>query len=583
LQPVSYLVLARKYRPQRFEDLIGQEHVARTLTNAIALGRVHHAFLFTGARGVGKTSAARILAKALCCAQGPTATPCGACDFCKEIASGQSVDVLEIDGASNTGVDDVRQLREGVRYLPSKGKKKVYIIDEVHMLSTSAFNALLKTLEEPPPHVVFVFATTEVHKIPSTIMSRCQRYDFKLIPTARLVEHLSGILTAEKIAFEVEGLRVVARQAAGSVRDGLSLLDQVIAYVGDQAITGERVAEVLGVADRRLLFQLVEAALARDVGQALRLVTHAVDRGVDLGQLAKAFLAHLHDVEIAGLVPEAGEVIDASADELAEARALAGRAPRGLLGAMFDRWARAVEEAGKSQSPRLILEMALVDLCFAEPLAPLGDLLQRLEEMEGRLSTAGPAPAKAPARPTAVAATPPPPVSATPRGEKAPVATPPPPVSATSRGEKEAAAAPASATPPEPPPAVTSPAERWRRIRAQFDDRALLAAALDHGEVTEWEAGRLTLVLPDKLTLDQVEKNRKDVERAIGAVAGQPTQLVLRQGIPGVGSAVRSEVNREADAALADQRKRETEARQHPMIKKAQELFGVSPREIKTP
>jgi DNA polymerase-3 subunit gamma/tau len=564
LQSVSYLVLARKYRPQRFEDLVGQEHVARTLTNAIALGRVHHAFLFTGARGVGKTSAARILAKALCCAQGPTATPCGVCDFCTEIASGQSVDVLEIDGASNTGVDDVRQLREGVRYLPSKGQKKVYIIDEVHMLSTSAFNALLKTLEEPPPHVVFVFATTEVHKIPSTIMSRCQRYDFKLIPTARLVEHLSGILTAEKLAFDVEGLRVVARQAAGSVRDGLSLLDQVIAYAGDQAITGERVAEVLGVADRRLLFQLVEAALARDVGQALRLVTQAMDRGVDLGQLARALLAHLHDVEIAGLVAEPGEIIDASADELAEARALAAKAPRGLLGAMFDRWARAVEEAGKSQSPRLILEMALVDLCFAEPLAPLGDLLQRLEEMEGRLSSGAPAPAPpraVPARPAPIPSTLPPPAAP---ASVARVESPPP-------------------APPAVPAGPLSPAEKWRRVRAQFDDRALLAAALDHGEVTEWGEGRLTLVLPDKLTLDQVEKHRKDVERAIATVAAQPTQLVLRQGVPGAGSAVRSEVNREADATVADQRKREAEARQHPMIKKAQELFGVSPREIKTP
>ncbi|HXU79816.1 MAG TPA: DNA polymerase III subunit gamma/tau [Polyangia bacterium] len=566
---MSYLVLARKYRPQRFEDLVGQEHVARTLTNAIALERVHHAFLFTGARGVGKTSAARILAKALCCAQGPTATPCGVCDFCKEIASGQSVDVLEIDGASNTGVDDVRQLREAVRYLPSKGKKKVYIIDEVHMLSTSAFNALLKTLEEPPPHVVFVFATTEVHKIPSTIMSRCQRYDFKLIPTTRLVEHLSGILTAEKISFEPDGLRVVARQAAGSVRDGLSLLDQVIAYVGDQAITGERVAEVLGVADRRLLFQLVEAALARDVGQALRLVTQAVDRGVDLGQLAKAFLAHLHDVEIVGLVAEPGDVIDATADELAEARALAGKAPRGQLGAMFDRWARAVEEAAKSQSPRLILEMALVDLCFAEPLQPLGDLLQRLEEMEGRLG--GGAPAPAPSSRTAA-----PPIA---RPAAIPSASPPPSVSPS----PPSVAPPAARAEREPVPANLSPGEKWRRIRSQFEDRAMLAAALDHGEVTEWVEGRLTLVLPDKLTLDQVEKHRKDVERAIAAVSGQPTQLVLRQGLAGAGSAVRSEVGREADAVLADQRKREAEARQHPMIVKAQELFGVSPREIKTP
>ena len=266
---VSYLVLARKYRPQRFDDLAGQEHVARTLTNAIELGRVHHAFLFTGARGIGKTSAARILAKALCCEKGPTANPCGECAICQSIASGQSVDVLEIDGASNTGVDDVRTLREGVRYLPAEARKKVYIIDEVHMLSTSAFNALLKTLEEPPPHVVFIFATTESHKIPATILSRCQRYDFKLLSTSALATHLSQILVKENIECEPEAVRLLAREAAGSVRDGLSLLDQVLAYVGKDKITRERVAEVLGVADRSLLFQLAGTVLGRDVAQAL--------------------------------------------------------------------------------------------------------------------------------------------------------------------------------------------------------------------------------------------------------------------------------------------------------------------------
>ena len=287
---MSYLVLARKYRPQRFSELVGQEHVARTLTNAIAQGRVHHAFLFTGARGVGKTSAARILAKALSCVKGPTAEPCGVCESCLEIAAGNSVDVVEIDGASNTGVDDVRTLREGVRYLPAKGRLKIYIIDEVHMLSTSAFNALLKTLEEPPAHVVFIFATTEAHKIPTTILSRTQRYDFKLIPTARLVAHLEGILRAESIAFEPDGLRLLARQAAGSVRDGLSLLDQVIAYVGDAAISRDIVSEVLGVADRSLLVDLARHVLDRDVAATLRLLAAAVERGLDLGQLARAFL-----------------------------------------------------------------------------------------------------------------------------------------------------------------------------------------------------------------------------------------------------------------------------------------------------
>src|SRR5579862_94253 len=197
---MSYLVLARKYRPQRFADLVGQEHVARTLTNAIQQNRVHHAFLFTGARGVGKTSAARILAKALCCEKGPTAEPCGACEQCQEIAGGRSVDVVEIDAASNTKVEETKSILEGVRYAPARARMKVYIIDEEHMLSSHSFNALLKTLEEPPAHVVFIFATTEVHKIPVTILSRCQRFDFKLIATTRLTEHLAGVLAKENIA-----------------------------------------------------------------------------------------------------------------------------------------------------------------------------------------------------------------------------------------------------------------------------------------------------------------------------------------------------------------------------------------------
>jgi hypothetical protein len=268
-------------------------------------------------------------------------------------------------------------------------------------------------------------------------------------------------------------------------------------------------------------------------------------------------------------VPEPGDIVDASPEELAEARALAGKAARGLMGAMFDRWARAVDEAGKSQSPRLILEMALVDLCFAEPLAPLGDLLGRLEEMEGRLASGAPAPGGGAPRPA-------------PRPE-------PTRGAAAAPEERRPAVAPGPAG---PPPAAASapataanlsPAEKWRRVRTSFEDRPFLMAALDHGEVAEWGQGRLVLVLPDKLMLDQVEKHRKDIERAVTGVTGEVAQLVLRQGTPAAGSAVRSEVGREADAALADQRKREAEARQHPMIRRAQELFGVSPREIKTP
>jgi DNA polymerase-3 subunit gamma/tau len=570
---VSYLVLARKYRPQRFEDLVGQEHVARTLTNAIALDRVHHAFLFTGARGIGKTSAARILAKALCCEKGPTATPCGTCAICQSVASGQSVDVLEIDGASNTGVDDVRTLREGVRYLPAEARKKVYIIDEVHMLSTSAFNALLKTLEEPPAHVVFIFATTEVHKIPATILSRCQRYDFKLLSTNALSAHLAHVLAAENIECEPEAVRLVAREAAGSVRDGLSLLDQVLAYVGTEKVTRERVADVLGVADRTLLFDLAGAILGRDVATTLRGLATAVDRGVDLVQLARSFLGLLHDLEIAALVPDAADLLDATPEEIAEARKLTQNTPRGLVTSLFERWARAVEDAARSQTPRLIVEMALVDLCFAEPLLPLGDLLDRLEKLEGRLGASGPPPSAPRAseprpRPAIVPKTPAPPAGAT-----GPTPLPPPQA--------------APATSPAIPGTSFSPesdiAGVWRRVRESFAHRPSIAAALDHAEVATWEGGTVTLLFDQKLALDQTMKIKTEIERILSQITGSQTHIALQVGPAQRATALlRSEVGREAEAAQVEQHQRESEARQHPMVRKAQELFGTTPKEIKT-
>ena len=438
---MSYLVLARKYRPQRFADLVGQEHVARTLTNAIQQNRVHHAFLFTGARGVGKTSAARILAKALCCEKGPTAEPCGVCEQCQEIAGGRSVDVVEIDAASNTKVEETKSILEGVRYAPVRARRKVYIIDEVHMLSSHSFNALLKTLEEPPPHVVFIFATTEVHKIPVTILSRCQRFDFKLISTARLTAHLAGVLEAEKIAADEDAVRVIARQAAGSVRDGLSLLDQAIAYVGDAKLTREIVADVLGVADRRLLVELAGHVLTRDAGATLRSLARAVDGGIDLGQLARAFLGFLRDLEIVARVKDARDLVDATPDELAEVKTLVASGAPGLFAVLFDRWARLVDEASKSQTPRLLVEMAAVELCAAEPLLPIGDLLDRLDELAARLGGSAPPgggggpSSSAPARPSAPAP------AAAPRSWASPPTTP----------------APAAAAPAASPPAAVVP------------------------------------------------------------------------------------------------------------------------------
>ncbi len=654
---MSYLVLARKYRPQLFEDLVGQEHVARTLKNAIERNRVHHAYLFTGARGVGKISAARILAKALCCVNGPTATPCGECDFCREIVSGHSVDVVEIDGASNRGVDDARTLREAVRYAPSRGRKKVTIIDEVHMFTTEAFNALLKTLEEPPAHAVFILATTEVHKIPITILSRCQRYDFKLIPTGRLSEHLSGILEKEGIAFEPEGLRLVARQAAGSVRDALSLLDQVIAYVGDAILSHDKVVEVLGVADRRLLASLFQAVLAREPATALRLMADAIDRGIDLVQLSRAFLGFIHDVELAGLVPAsppgaaAGsapglDLLDVTADELAELRTLATAAPKGLCTSLFDRWMRAVEEAGKSQTARLLLEMALVELCQTEPLLPLGDLLTRLGELEERLGRGspprgggadpggGPRPAgqrggaralaSTEAPPARDAVAPPTSAPAAPAADPASGAAPPPVAPAASFANPSFANAnPAQANPaqtgagatpvsprPQPPrgdapsaapapPVVTASAsaiaasfeparpsrngtaeEKWGRLRVRMQDRPALAAALDHAAVDAWEDSRVVLSFADRLLLDQTEKGRKLIEGALQEICGGPTTLQLKMG-GGARPMLQAESVVQAASQATDRKRLMEEAKAHPMIRKAEEVFGISAREIK--
>src|SRR4051812_37834416 len=256
---MSYQALARKYRPQSFHDIVGQETTVRTLQNAIKDERIHHAYLFTGVRGVGKTTSARILAKALNCVKGPTAKPCQVCAPCEEITAGRDLDVQEIDGASYTGVDDVRRLQSTLGPQPSRDRFKIFIVDEVHMLSNNAWNAFLKTLEEPPPHVKFIFATTEVHKVPVTILSRCQRYDFKLIPAQMIAGRMRYVLDQESIAAEDGAVSAIAREAAGSMRDGMSLLDQVIAWVGPgEKLTAEGVARVLGIADRVVLHRLAE-------------------------------------------------------------------------------------------------------------------------------------------------------------------------------------------------------------------------------------------------------------------------------------------------------------------------------------
>src|SRR5512139_96119 len=409
---MAYLVLARKWRPQTFADLIGQEHVGRTLANAIRSGRIHHAFLFTGARGVGKTSAARILAKALNCEAGLSDTPCGTCGSCLEITAGQGLDVIEIDGASNTGVDDVRELRDNIRYLPSRSRYKIFIIDEVHMLSTSAFNALLKTLEEPPPHAKFIFATTEPHKIPVTILSRCQRFDFRKIPLGRVAGKLREIATAEGLTISDHSLALIARHGEGSMRDALSTLDQVIAFCGETVVDDD-VQTLLGMIDRRLLFDAVEAIVQRDPRRALEAAQRCDQLGVALRQVAQELVETFRSLVICKVVPEPAGMLDLVGDELQELQALAAPASLEELQRIVTLLLRLQGELAGSPYPLLTLEMALVRLANLPPMEDLGKLLGRLESLERRLAGGGALPVAAAAGggTTAPAAPPPPAVA----------------------------------------------------------------------------------------------------------------------------------------------------------------------------
>ena len=392
---MSYLVLARKWRPQRFDDLVGQDHVAKTLGNAIATGRVAHAFLFTGVRGVGKTTSARILAKALNCmgppddpkhgpGYGPTISPCLRCDACLEIAQGSDMDVREIDGASYNGVDEVRKLQDSLPYRPARDRYKIFIVDEVHMLSQNAWNAFLKTLEEPPPHVKFIFATTEVHKVPITILSRVQRFDFKLISTQTIATRLREVLVAENIESDDAAISVVAREAAGSMRDAMSVLDQVIAW-GGAKLVGADVARVLGVASHSVLYELSSALLGGDAARCLGIVAELANQGYDIAHVARDLLALLRNLVVAKVVKEPEALLDLPDEEARDVKRLVESANADDLTRLYHGFSQGFDEVVKSERPRAALEMLLVRLARRPPLLPIDDLVSRLGALERRL------------------------------------------------------------------------------------------------------------------------------------------------------------------------------------------------------
>jgi len=378
---MSYQVLALKYRPQSFPEAVGQEAVTITLKNAIAQERLHHAYLFAGPRGVGKTSLARIFAKSLNCEKGPTIEPCQRCTACQEITNGHSMDVQEIDGASNTSVDDIRSLRESIKYTPSSGRYRIYIIDEVHMLSKSAFAALLKTLEEPPEHVRFIFATTDPEKIPATILSRILRFDFRRPSTELLVNHLANIAKQEKIEIEREGLLWIARQAEGSFRDALSLLDRVISFAG-QKITTEQVISALGITGRTAVFHMLQAVLQRDTVAALKFVQELYKEGQDLKLFGQEFLEAIRDVLIHKLLGDDG-FPDWGESEIKRLSELSADAELADLEYLFHLYHRAYREIVYSPLPKILLEITVVRLCTRADRQNMAELLARLEAVGG--------------------------------------------------------------------------------------------------------------------------------------------------------------------------------------------------------
>ncbi len=427
---MSYLVLARRWRPQKFDDIAGQEHITRTLQNAIRSQRIAHAYLFAGVRGVGKTTAARILAKALNCDRGPTSEPCNQCSQCEEITQGNSIDVLEVDGASNRGIDEIRQIIENARYQPAKSRFKIYIIDEVHQVTKDAFNALLKTLEEPPPSVKFILATTEPHRLPETILSRCQRYDFRRIGLREIVQRLGTICQSEGLKITDGALVLLAREGEGSMRDAQSLLEQVLACAAPEEGKGESAAidetlvqNLLGLAQRRVLYDLSAAVLQGDARQCLDLVGEVVNQGRDLTRLSRDLVEHFRNLLVArvtnlqdaagtGKAPshvDTTRLFDLPDQEIADLCAQVRNVSVETLVDYFDFMAAGDEGIARSPTSRFALETVLIRLATLPKTLPVADLVERLERLEAKSPLTGkqqratprPSPMASPAGPAA--------------------------------------------------------------------------------------------------------------------------------------------------------------------------------------
>ncbi|MCX6969837.1 MAG: DNA polymerase III subunit gamma/tau [Verrucomicrobia bacterium] len=489
---MSYRVFARKYRPQTFDEVVGQDHITRTLQNAVSANRLAQAYLFVGPRGIGKTSTARILAKALNCVDGPTTTPCGVCDACKEITDGRSLDVIEIDGASNNGVENIRDLRDNAAYAPARGPFKIYLIDEVHMLSTGAFNALLKTLEEPPPHVKFIFATTEAQKLPATITSRCQRFDLRRIPTALIAKHLTFIADSEKISLDPAAAEAIARGAEGGLRDAESMLDQMVAFCGEK-ILAQDVMDVFGFTSKETVVGLTDHLFARNAAGALGIISEQSDAGKDLSRLTSDLIAHLRDLLVSAATGQPSPV------------------PQGKLLDLVDHFGEAETRMKWVADKKLQLDVAVIKALHLLDETSLTDVIETLTSLGG----GSPAPRPTPA--------------------PAPVARPEPAAAPAPRLQEKPEPAPKVSAPPapaDPDDAEVSAATTWEKTAESFAKESFIRYGwLREGLFERFEDGKLFVRFPasSKENSESIwmEKGIKDLETSLTRALSRTTRLVL--------------------------------------------------------
>jgi DNA polymerase-3 subunit gamma/tau len=518
---VSYQVFARKYRPQTFDDLVGQDHVAQTLKNAVAQNRLAHAYLFVGPRGVGKTSTARILAKALNCIHGPTITPCGVCDNCKEITGGNSLDVIEIDGASNNSVEDVRELRDNVRYAPAKGKYKIYLIDEVHMLSSAAFNALLKTLEEPPAHVKFIFATTEPQKVLATILSRCQRFDLHRIPTNLIADHLQFIAGKEKIKLEPAAAHAIARGAEGGLRDAESMLDQLVAFCGD-TIGESDVLKVFGFTSQQTVANFTDKILRVETADAVGLLHAESESGKDMMRLMSDLISYLRDLLIFKVKPDAlNEDVDTELQASLASQSQMIETDRLLE--LIDQFAEAEGRMKWAPNKKLHFEVALIKAIQSLSQVTLNQVIENLNALrEGKEPQTKTAPSASKPLPVAKKTEPLPAKTPTPKTVTAPTA----PDQTARVAEKAPDRKPAAEA-----PRSVDPEQAWTELRARIPARGFLRTLVDSLGVIGTEGRSFVLGYPpdQKSAIETLvtTSNRRQLETLLKEITGQEWALKL--------------------------------------------------------